>query len=301
MKLFGLGGDDDNEAARQRAEESLKSIQSGGLPLNAIERLKEAAREDFFTSNLSANELLLTHECGFSPVGQVMGSSVYNVGWQSMPSNWGWSSGELEIITAAHYEARHLALGRLRQEAKLLGADGVVGVRLERRESEWGSGMMEFIAIGTAVRRTGAPPSHGEPFVSALSGVDHWALLKAGYRPVGFCLGNCTWYQVASWATQNVQGGGIFGGGWNSQELTEYTQALYTAREAAMYRMRLEATAVGAQGIVGVTVEAHTEIRHVGDKPPRPDLVATFTAIGTAVVPDEPVEIPPALRIVMLK
>jgi uncharacterized protein YbjQ (UPF0145 family) len=301
MKLFGFGGDEKETLAKQRAEESQRSIQAGGLPLNAIERLKEASREDFFTSNLSASELLLTHECGFSPLGQVMGSSVYNVGWQSMPSNWGWTSGELQTITAAHYEARHLALGRLRQEAKLLGADGVVGVRLERGNFDWGTGMLEFIAIGTAVRRTGTPPSHGEPFVSALSGADHWTLLKSGYRPVGFCLGNCTWYQVASWATQRVQNGGLFGGGWNSQELTEYTQAVYTARELAMTRMRNEAEAVGAEGIVGAFVETHTEIREVGDKPPRPDLVASFTAIGTAVVHDEPVRISPALRVVMLK
>ena len=302
MRLFGNRGDSESDAARERAEASQRSIQAGGLPLNAVDRLKEAAREDFFTSNLSPAELLLTHECGYDPLGQVMGSSVYNVGWQSIPMGWSWASGELEVVTAAHYHARHLALGRLGQEAKLLGADGVVGVRLERGGFDWGTGMLEFIAIGTAVRRSGAPPSHGEPFVSALSGADHWALREAGYRPVGFCLGNCTWYQVASWATQRVQGGGLFGGGWNNQELTEYTQAVYAARSLAMSRMQAEAAAVGAEGIVGAFVETHTEIREVGDKPPRPDLVASFTAIGTAVAREAQAPAPTKpLNIVLLK
>src|SRR5690242_7213296 len=128
MRLFGFGDDGKNDAARERNEASRRSIQAGGLPLNAMDRLKEASREDFFTSNLSPAELILTHECGYDPVGQVMGSSVYNVGWQSVPMGWNWASGELEVVTAAHYHARHLALGRLSQEAKLLGADGVVGV-----------------------------------------------------------------------------------------------------------------------------------------------------------------------------
>ena len=302
MKLFGFGGSDEDDAARERAEASMRSIQAGGLPISATERLKGAAREDFFTSNLSVNELLLTRECGFEPLGQVMGSSVYNVGWQYLPTGWGVASGELSMITQAHYQARHLALGRLRQEAKLLGADGVVGVRLGRSGFDWGTGMLEFVAFGTAVRKTGTPPSHVEPFVSALSGADHWALREAGYRPVGFCLGNCTWYQVASYNTMQVQQGGLFGGGWRNQELVEYTQALYTSRELAMNRMEHEAAAVGADGIVGAFVEAHTEIREVGDKPPRPDLVATFTAIGTAVVREsnpEPTKTP--LNIVFLK
>lgn len=291
MRLFGidLGGDPDDAARRKRAEASQRAIQAGGLPLDAVDRLKEAAREDFFTSNLTPGELLLTHECGFSPLGQVMGSSVYNVGYQWTPGAWTFGSGELQVLTAAHYEARHLALGRLRQEARLLGADGVVGVRLEMRDFEWGSGLLEFVALGTAVRRTGTPPSVHEPFLSDLSGADHWALREAGYRPVGFCLGNCTWYQVGDRQTQQAQVGGFFGGSWQNQELVGYTQALYNARHLAMSRMSAEAQAVGAEGIVGVELWPKIEERHVEqgeNSPARRDLLVSFTAIGTAVAPD---------------
>ncbi len=308
MRLFGIqiGGDEDDDARRARAEASQAAIQAGGLPLDAVDRLKVAAREDFFTSNLSASELLLTRERGFKPLGQVMGTSVYNVGWQWTPgSSWYASSQELETLTAANYDARHLALGRLRQEAKLLGADGVVGVRLQIRDFEGGSGLLEFAAFGTAVRREGAPPSHGEPFLSDLSGADHWALREAGYRPVGFCLGNCSWYQVADAQTQRAQVGGWFGGAWQSQELRGYSQAVYTARHLAMTRMEAEAKAVGGEGIVGVSLHPKIEERHVEqgeNTPARRDLLVTFTAVGTAVVREAAAPAPKApLNVVRLR
>ena len=291
MRLFGIdlgGGSPEDDARRARAEADQRAIQAGSLPQDAVARLTEAAGRDFFTSNLTAGELVLTHECGYEPKGQVMGSSVYNVGWQYTPGSWYPASQELETITAAHYHARHLALGRLRQEAKLLKADGVVGVRLQIREFEGASGLLEFYALGTAVRRIGAPPA-GEPFLSDLSGADHWALREAGYRPVGFCLGNCTWYQVGDWQTQNAQGGGWFGGQWQSQELVGYTQGLYNARHLAMSRMSAEAQAVGAEGIVGVSLHPTIEEREVErgeNTPARRDLLVTFTAVGTAVAKD---------------
>src|ERR1700756_2932100 len=79
------------EAARR--EESVQIRQRGGLPVNAIERLREArARqgtdEHFFTSNLSVNELALTHDLGFEPLGQVMGSCVYHVGFAWSGARW---------------------------------------------------------------------------------------------------------------------------------------------------------------------------------------------------------------------
>ena len=50
------------------------------------------------------------------------------------------------------YHARELAMTRMEAEADLLGADGIVGVRLEIEFKEFGSDLAEFIAIGTAVK-----------------------------------------------------------------------------------------------------------------------------------------------------
>ncbi len=293
MRLFGFGGgnsgDREAERARQeRQEASRRSLEQGGLPLNAIDRLREqAARQGtpghLFPGDLSVKELTLVHQAGYEPLGQVMGSSIYHVGWQWMPT-WSGSSGELEVLTQAFYQARHLALGRLQQEAALLGATGVVGVRLERKEYEWGAGMLEFAAIGTAIREADVPPANVSgvaPFVSDLSGKEFWMLRQTGYRPVGFAVGNCTYYQVPTWRTQNAMTGGFFGGAWQNQELTDFTQAVYNARALAMRRMEQEARAVGAEGIVGADIQVEMEPREINEN--RTDMLYHFTAIGTAI------------------
>ena len=118
-----------------------------GLPSDAAHRLEEL-RSGLFTSDLSVNEFLLVKEAGFHPLGFVMGSSIYHIGLQKR--SWG-SSQELTTLTSAMYNARELAMNRMEEEADQLGADGVVGVRLDVNFYEWGHGSAEFIAIGTAV------------------------------------------------------------------------------------------------------------------------------------------------------
>ncbi len=298
MSLFGARASGETREQRDRQEASQRSLEQGGLPLNAVDRLRaQAARQgtpgQLFTSDLSVNELALTRETGYEPLGQVMGSSVYHVGWQWMPMS-SWSSGELTVMTEAFYQARHRALDRLRQEAQLLGATGVVGVHLEHKEYEWGPAMLEFAAIGTAIRETtavgqGAPGTSDAaptPFLSDLSGQDFWKLRQAGFRPVGIAIGNCSYYQVPTWNTRSVTQGSLFFGGWVNQELPDYTQALYNARGLAMERMSREARAAGAQGVVGVTVDVDvTPIERGSERNRRIDMLYHFTAIGTAIAP----------------
>ncbi len=92
-----------------------------------------------------------------SPLGLVIGSSIYHIGcrWRSYRQNQ-----ELTVLSQAMYEARELAMTRMEEEAEQLGADGVVGVRLDIGRYEWGENLAEFIAVGTAVKhaRRRAPP-----------------------------------------------------------------------------------------------------------------------------------------------
>ncbi len=273
-------------------ERSLQIIEQGGLPPAATERLQEnAARQGtpqhLFTSNLSPNELLLTHQCGYEPLGQVMGTTVYHVGWQWMPGQtWGYvdpmtglpPSQELDVLTEAYARARDLAFGRLRQEAALLRADGVVGVRFERISGNLPQGTFEFKAVGTAVRRRGSPPASGEVFLSNLNGQDHWALRKAGMDPVGFVFGNCSWYQVSSWRNQ------MLGSSWVNRELPDFTQAIYNAREIALERMEVDARRLGSRGVVGVVIDPQVELYDVDQgNTHRRDLIIQFTIYGTAI------------------
>src|SRR5579884_2326859 len=169
-----------------------------GLPEAAKRRLQEmrggGGRKPLFTSDLSVNEFVLVREAGFDPIGLVMGSSIYHIGFQFRNF---YQNMELDVLTQAMYEARELAMTRMEEEADLLGADGIVGVRLDIGRHEWGQHLAEFIAIGTAIRhREGehyrAP--NGRPFTSDLSGQDFWTLLRAGYRPVSLVMGNCVYH-----------------------------------------------------------------------------------------------------------
>ena len=116
------------------------SLEAGGLPLQAQRRISEEtqAGHPLFTSDLSTNEFSLVRNQGYTALSQVMGSSIYQVGWQFVRNySWDTRSFELTTVSNAHQHAAQLALGRLEQEAALLNAHGVIGVRLTTRDYEW--------------------------------------------------------------------------------------------------------------------------------------------------------------------
>src|SRR5437016_5619324 len=169
-----------------------------GLPEAARKRLIEMRgtpeKRGLFTSDLSINEFLLVKQAGFDPLGLVMGSSIYHVGYQQ--ANW-YQNQEMTVLSQAMYNALELAMTRMEEEADVLGADGIVGVRLEVTRYEWGQGLAEFMAVGTAIKhRTGdhfRTPDN-RPFTSDLSGQDLWTLLQTGYRPVALVMGSCVYH-----------------------------------------------------------------------------------------------------------
>jgi uncharacterized protein YbjQ (UPF0145 family) len=243
-----------------------------GIPEHARERLRRMRDSGrFFTSDLSVNEFLLVKQAGFDPLGLVVGSSIYHIGLQLR--RWG-KNQELDVLTQAMYHARELAMTRMEEEADQLGADGIVGVRLQVGLHEWGGELAEFVAIGTAVKHAEGElhrAPNGRPFTSDLSGQDFWTLLSAGYRPVGLVLGNCVYHVAHQSAGTWISRVG------KNREMPNYTQALYDARELAMARMQAEAEGLEAEGIVAV--DLHEGSHGWGSH------VIEFLAIGTAIVP----------------
>jgi uncharacterized protein YbjQ (UPF0145 family) len=253
-------------------------LEQVGVPEDAMRRLAEmkpGQATSLFTSDLSVNEFLLVREAGFHPLGLVLGSSIYHVGIQM--GRWS-KNQELETLTQAMYHARELAMTRMEAEADVLGADGIVGVRLEIEFKEFGNDLAEFLAVGTAVKAEDPPPTgaswrnnQAKPFTSDLSGQDFWTLIQAGYAPLGMVMGSCV-YHIAH--QRFWQAMGNIG---QNTEIPQFTEALYDARELAMTRMQAEAENLGATGIVGVQLLSlpHRWGGHTTE----------FFAIGTAVRP----------------
>src|SRR5580658_9220650 len=109
------------------------------------------------------------------------------------------------------------------------------GGRQSADESSW-----EPEAADTRLAQTaGADPAG--VFTSDLSVSEYVLLGEAGFEPLGFVVGSSIYHvglQIGRWS--------------QNQELQVLSQAMYSARELAMARMRAEADHLGADGIVGV-------------------------------------------------
>ena len=280
----------EEKQARERREgeqkASLAALQAGELPPQAQRRLQEQRKlgDNFFINDLTSSEHILTQEAGYEPISQVMGSAFYKVAYRGYFQGAYGSTGELAVLSHAQMAARELAVHRLRQEAQILGADGVIGVHLKAGNYDWSTNLVEFTAIGTAIRVHGRP-TEDKPFTSDLSGQDFWTLLRAGYRPVGMVMGNCV-YHVA-----HQSFGQWFNTVGQNVEMTNFTQALYDARELAMERMQAEATHLQAEGIVGVNI-------HEGSYGWSSHVIEFFT-VGTAVIAMRADHIIPAPQLVL--
>jgi len=108
---------------------------------------------DPITSDMTNEEMWNMISIGYMPIRLVMGVSVYSLGivggitslFKSMVR------GEVDVLTSLLYEAREKALDRIQIDAKRHGADEVVGVKIH--VYELGGGLIEFLAIGTAVKK----------------------------------------------------------------------------------------------------------------------------------------------------
>jgi uncharacterized protein YbjQ (UPF0145 family) len=101
---------------------------------------------------------------GYMPLGLVVGNSVYSMGVAGGVGSAmkGMTKGEIPQITELMYNARELALGRMKDEAEKLGADGVVEVKLNIIPM---GGWMEITAIGTAIKYVGIKAQGSKPTV----------------------------------------------------------------------------------------------------------------------------------------
>jgi len=130
------------------------------------------------------------------------------------------------------------------------------------------SGSWEPQAAETRLAKTAGANESGA-FTSDLSAQDFFRLLAAGAVPVAFVLGTCVYHVAHQGVLQSLRQVG------QNQEMMQFTQGVYEARELALARMQAEAAQARSSGIVGVTVEVKSHVwgEHATE----------FLATGTAI------------------
>ncbi|HEY1689211.1 MAG TPA: heavy metal-binding domain-containing protein [Solirubrobacteraceae bacterium] len=296
---------DSIEPASIDLDESLRRVEAGGIPLLAKRRLEETRQAGAFTSDLSVADFALCHQLGLSPLSQVMGTCIYQIGYQPLGAGMYGEIGELRTLTQAWNQARDRAFARLAEEAQCVGANAVVGVEVKSSVGNWGEttgyGSIEYVITGTAVARDHAAAKHTAkhtasqaPVITELTVADYAKLLAAGIEPVGIV----AWTSVFFVSLLNIQAERpMFGGSsFQNYEYQEVTQCFYGARERVTGQLGTQAQALGASGIVGVRIAHTISTQRVGGgvgQPERTGLIASFSALGTAVL-DHGAEIPNA-------
>jgi uncharacterized protein YbjQ (UPF0145 family) len=109
--------------------------------------------DQIVTSDMTNEEMWNMAHLGYLPLRLVMGVSVYSLGLKGgiLSSLQSLGGGEVQGLTELLYEAREKALARIEQDAERFGADEVIGVKT--RVYDLGGGLVEFLAIGTAVKK----------------------------------------------------------------------------------------------------------------------------------------------------
>ena len=219
------------------------------------------------TSDLSIDEELALHSIGWEPIQLVCGASIHSV-----PAGvWAWGQGEITYASNAYAHAFAEAAERIRSESTKTGGRGVVGVHVEVSIQPH---HVDVTLVGTAVAPAGTKgkDSSANPlFVSDLSGRDFVVLHNAGWAPLGLAAGASFVYaprRTAGVALQQAS---------QNVELTNFTEAMYAARESAMERMQHSALTMEGAGVIGVQVQEgpmNFASHAVG-----------FTAYGTVVRP----------------
>jgi uncharacterized protein YbjQ (UPF0145 family) len=138
------------------------------------------------------------------------------------------------------------------------------------------------------------PEGGDTPVLTDLSLPDYTLLRRGGYRPVGVVSSTSVFYVVPGRATRQATTG------WQrfqpNQELVDFTQGVYAAREMALARINEQAVKLGAGGMVGMRIEHDIDIREVDNGGKREDLIVTFHILGTAIAPaGEHLELDPKL------
>ncbi|HEY0808028.1 MAG TPA: heavy metal-binding domain-containing protein, partial [Pseudonocardiaceae bacterium] len=164
------------------------------------------------------------------------------------------------------------ALARMTTEAKSMGADGIVGIRLTR--SALAESSQEFMALGTAVRAnsTRRPRSL---FTTELPGQDVAKLMYAGWVPARIAIGIAVESQFLDWASRSQMS--VMAG---NAEVTAYTQLINRVRAKSRQTFASHARSANADGAIVASMGLRSWHQEAGNTPL---LCAEATVFGTTI------------------
>ena len=234
---------------------------------SCVHREGSTAERLEFSTSADGQELYCQLDAGFHPVKFVFGNVAYSIGvgggiGGALKSL---QRGEIHQYSEVFNTTRHLALERIRNEARQAGANAVVGIRTSILPFR---GIQEMVMIGTASTNPALPPQYSQmPATSDLTNEEMWNMVSMGYAPIQLVLG------------VSVYSIGIVGGitaafkSLGRGEISELTTLIYEARENAIARIAKDAQDCGADDVVGIK----TYVYELGGG------IIEFLAIGTAV------------------
>ena len=118
-----------------------------------------------YTSELTGEELWNLTQLGYAPLRLVLGTSVYALGFAGGVSAFfqSFGRGEIDEVTRLVYDARENCLEHIRIEAEEMKADAVIGIKIFINEI--GAGLVEVMAIGTAIRTHSSVRTHSDQLI----------------------------------------------------------------------------------------------------------------------------------------
>jgi uncharacterized protein YbjQ (UPF0145 family) len=220
-----------------------------------------------FSSSADGQALYCQIDSGFAPKHFVFGNVAYSIGVGGgiVGSLKSLARGEIKEFSQIFNETRHLALKRIKSEARAFGANAVVGIKTSILPL---AGMQEMLMIGTASEHPALPKGYYDsPVTSDLTNEEMWCLINQGYMPVQLVLG------VSVYSLGLVGGITSFFKSFVRGEINELTSLIYEAREQALAHITEDAKRCNADEVVGIK----TYVYNLGGG------IIEFLAIGTAV------------------
>lgn len=220
----------------------------------------------FFSTSDSAQELYCQFDAGFVPHRFVFANVAYSigVGGSIFGSIRSLRRGEVLEYTEIFNTTRHITLAKIILEAKKTGANAVLGIKTSISAI---LRTQEMMMIGTASNHPALENYNGDPVTSGMTNQELWSLVNMGYLPIKLVIG------VSVYSLGFAGGIKSFFRSIAGGKIDTVSNLLYEARQKAFERIQLDASACGADEVVGVK----TYIYDLGGG------LFEFLAIGTAV------------------